>query len=84
MFVQRLQTLEELVELAKKNIQEAIRRGALVVTDPETGKRYLPVMTSGRETVDVKKLKAECADADRYLKRGTSFEQFRWLNARAS
>lgn len=83
-FLQRLQTLEELIELAKKNLQEAVRRGALRIED-ENGKVWGPVEMKGRASVDVKKLRAELGDgADKFMTKGAPFTQFRWLNARSA
>ena len=83
-FLQRLQTLEELIDLAKKNLQEAVRRGALRIED-ENGKVYGPVEMKGRESVDVKALKEKLGDgASQFLKKGAPYTQFRWLNARSA
>lgn len=81
--VLRLQAAEDVLDKAKKNIQEWIRRGELHIVHPETGKVYVPVEMKGRESVDAAKLKSELgAKADHFLKRGAPFTQFRWVNAK--
>jgi hypothetical protein len=71
---------EDLAERVKKNLRELVRRGEFVITDDE-GKVWGPVEMLGRESVDMAKLKA-LPDGSTVIKRGESYEQFRWRKAR--
>lgn len=79
-FIHKLQAMEETLKAAKKQVQEAVRRGAVQIRDPETGKIWAPVEMSGRDSVDIAKLKSSLGqEASRYIKQGAPFQQFRWL-----
>lgn len=79
-FLARLQTLGELVDLCKKNLQEAVRRGAIRIE--ANGKVWGPIQVKGRASVDVAKLREELGDVARFMKQGAPFDQFRWINSK--
>lgn len=76
-----IQAAEDAIKKGKETLQEAVRRG-LEIRDPVTGKVYRPISCKGRETVSVDALKSGLGEeAGKYIKRGGSFEQFRWCKA---
>lgn len=82
--VLKIQALEELCDRAKKQIQAGVERGDIQVTDPESGKRYLPVMMPGRFSVKKGKELAQKLgdDASEYVSQGNPYAQFRWTGKR--
>jgi hypothetical protein len=77
-----VQATEDTLKMAKDQLQEYARRNG-GIPDPETGKVYAPVMMPGRASVDAKALRAALGDeADKYMKTGAGYEQYRWIKAR--
>lgn len=74
-----VQAAEEVIDKAKKTLQEAVRRG-LQIRDPKTGKVWKPAKCRGRESMDLDAIKAELGDdARRFVKRGADYERFSWV-----
>jgi hypothetical protein len=71
---------EELADLVKRNMREAVRRGKLVVVDGD--KEWLPVEMPGKEAIDKEKLKACGVEPETVTKRGEPYFQMRWKKAR--
>lgn len=81
--VLQIQHAEDILDKAKKNLQEGVRRGEIVVRDPKSGKVWGPVEMTGRESslspADLRGMLGE--SAEQYIRRGAAFQQFRWLKA---
>ena len=67
----------EHAERIKENVKAYVERGGSVV-DAATGKRFLPVVTKGRESLDKEALLKDYPDAVKYWRRGKPGQQFRW------
>ena len=70
--------VEPLLEKVKEHAKEAVRRG-LVVTDPTTGETFKAIQCKGRESLNQAKLFEAMPDARRFVERGESFTQMRWV-----
>lgn len=73
----KIQALEEVADAAKKQLKELVRRGALVIQDPATGKVWRPIIQPGRPSVDINKVRAVAPEA---IRKGVPFDQMRWVN----
>lgn len=78
--VLRIQSVEDMADKLKKEIQEGVRRGAL--SAEANGKRYLPVMMPGRKKLDLDKLRGALPNLDDFYTKGEPYDQFRWSKAR--
>ncbi len=74
----RAKAMAELADRIKENVQVFAERGG-AVKDPATGKAYLPVATSGRESLDKEALLKAYPDAKGFWKKGKPGKQFRWV-----
>lgn len=74
----RIKMVETAVELAKDQLKAAVRKGIRCVVD---GKEYYSRSCDGRETADVKALKAD--GLTKYIKVGNPYETFGWRKAGA-
>lgn len=72
----RVRKVEKAAELAKEQVKAFVRRGGRVVID---GRVYKSSFSQGRESVDIKALKAD--GLTKYVKKGEAFETFRWVKA---
>jgi len=70
---ERIKTVESLVDFAKPQLQAAVKSGVRCVVN---GKEYYSRLADGRETADVKALKA--AGLTEYIKVGDPYETFGW------
>ncbi len=79
-FVSKLLAAEELIERAKQNLKEMVRRGEVRVRDPKTGKIWAPVEQKGKESCSVADLRAKMGEeAEKYIRRGAPFDRFQWV-----
>lgn len=77
--VRNVLALEKIVEKAKENLKEWVRRLELRVVDG--GKQWGPVMVQGRESWDSAALEAALGgDTPKYKRRGEPYPQYRWTN----
>jgi hypothetical protein len=78
-----LQGAEDTFEKAWSFLKEWSRRNG-GIHDPETGKVWAAVLQEGRESVDVKALRAALGEeaVAPYLKRGQPYEVTRWVKAK--
>jgi hypothetical protein len=75
----KLDELKDIHEHVMGDLQEAVRRGVVVVKD-ESGQKWKPVKMPGRKSADMAKLEAVLgADAQQFIKQGRDYEQFRWV-----
>jgi hypothetical protein len=72
--MERIKCVEKAIELAKDQVKAYVRRGGRCVVG---GKSYQPFSSKGRESVDIKALKA--AGHDEFVRTGEPFETFRWV-----
>lgn len=78
--VVQLMAAKDVIKAFEENMKEWVRRGLLQVKDPNTGMVWAPVEMTGRESVSAKDLRAALGDgAERYIKKGNSYSQYRWL-----
>lgn len=71
------QSIKDVAERVLDNAKEYARRGNKVLT--ADGREYRVSMRQGRETADIKRLKADLGeDAKKYLRRGESFPYPSW------
>ena len=73
----RIKAVEEACDLAKEQLKSFVRSGGTLVCD---GKEYYLGQSEGRETADVKALKA--AGLSQYVKQGAPFERAGWRKAK--
>ncbi len=75
------QNLKEIAEKCIKTVQVVVDRGH-ILKDDESGKVYKPIQCKGKEGITVKSLREQMgeAEANRYIKRGASYFQHRWVN----
>ena len=69
----RIRAVEQACELAKDQVKSFVRAGGRLAID---GKQYYLAQCEGRETADVKAIKA--AGLTQYLKQGAPYETTRW------
>ena len=69
----RIRAVEQACELAKDQVKSFVRAGGRLTVD---GKQYYLAQCEGRETADVKAIKA--AGLTQYLKQGAPYETTRW------
>jgi len=69
----RIKAVEQACELAKEQVKSFVRAGGRLAID---GKQYYLAQCEGRETADVKAIKA--AGLTQYLKQGAPYETTRW------
>lgn len=75
-----VKAMEDLARQAKKHVQEWARRNGGIPDGK--GKKYLPVMTKGRESCSVKRVREVFGpDAEQVISRGASHETWRWVKA---
>lgn len=72
----RAELVEDAADLAKKMVQEHVRKGGRVQRD---GKRYLPVIQKGRRSANVEAL--EAAGLHEYVRQGAPFDRWIWKRA---
>lgn len=71
---------EDVIKVFKENIREWVRRGEVEVKDPSTGLVWSPIEMPGKESVTVSDLRKGLGEeANKFIKRGKPFPQFRWL-----
>lgn len=76
-----VKAMEHVLKVAKSGTQEWARRNGGILNE-DGSKRYLPIITKGRASLDAKSLKADHPDvAAKYTKTGSSFDTFRWVKA---
>jgi hypothetical protein len=75
--IQRVYAVREAAELAENLVKAHVRGGGACIVDGET---YRPSMQPGRETADLKAMKAD--GLDKYVKRGADFEKWRWTKVK--
>lgn len=73
-----IRRVEAIIERAKDHAKEAVRRG-LVVVDPTTGETLKAIACKGRESLNQSKLFAAMPDATKFIERGDSYSQMRWV-----
>ena len=76
----KAEAMAEWADRTKENVKAYAERGGSVV-DPATGKRFLPVVTKGRESLDKEALLKDYPDAVKYWRRGKPGQQFGWRRA---
>lgn len=74
----QIKMVEAAAELAKDQLKAAVRKGVRCIVD---GKEYYARSCDGRETADVKALKAD--GLTKYIKVGNPYETFGWRKAGA-
>lgn len=72
----KIQAAEDILEQARKNINARVDRGE-VIRDAKSKKRYLPIFNKGRESLDKEAILRD--HGDKYLRRGASHYQHRWV-----
>ena len=75
----RIRAVEQACELAKDQVKSFVRAGGRLTVD---GKQYYLAQCEGRETADVKAIKA--AGLTQYLKQGAPYETTRWKSIKGS